>query len=184
MRTSPGSVVVTGASGTVGRAVADGLIARGRTVRVADRNVDDDVPAVERVRLDFTDPSTFAPALIGAAAEAMVDPQYRCEALHLTGPEAVTFDDVAAELTGLVGRSIEYEPTSVLRYFGHLSRQRLSVMQAVVQTIVHRGLRNGDAEDVTGDVERVLGRPPRTLDEYLADHVDRWQPPTESASSE
>lgn len=57
-------------------------------------------------------------------------------------------------------------------------------MQAVVQTILHRGLRNGDAEAVTGDVERVLGRQPRTIDDYLADHVDRWRSPTTSAPSE
>lgn len=45
----------------------------------------------------------------------MVDQRYRGEALHLTGPEAVTFDEVASKLTRLLGRPITYEATSVPR---------------------------------------------------------------------
>ena len=292
MHESTGIMVVTGATGNVGRAVVDGLVARGRSLRVCDRNIGQDDAAVERVRLDFTDPSTFVPALADAssvfvirppaiskvgptinrfidvaveagvehvvfssvagaesnsiiphhkieqhlfesgvewtvlrpgffaqniggayrndivnndriflpsgrgrvafidardigevAAEAMTDPQYRGKALHLTGPEAVTFDEVASKLTSVLGRRIDYQPTSTLRYLGHLLKQRLPAMRAVVQTILHRGLRNGDAETVTGDVERVLGRPARTLDEYLAEHAVRWQMPDKPASS-
>jgi len=39
--------------------------------------------------------------------------------------------------------------------------------QAVVQTVLHLGLRRGDAEQVEPTVGRVLERSPRSLREYV-----------------
>ena len=56
--------------------------------------------------------------------------------------------------------------------------------QAVVQTILHVGLRGGDAEPVTDMVERLLGRPATTLRQYVIDHAALWAPiePTSGAA--
>ena len=59
-------VLVTGATGTVGRAVVLELLAAGQRVRAGVRDLTEQVPAdVERVRLDFADPLTAGPALVG-----------------------------------------------------------------------------------------------------------------------
>lgn len=49
-------------------------------------------------------------------------------------------------------------------------------MQAIVQTVLHTGLRRGQAETVDPTLPRLLGRPARTLAEYVHDHRDVWQP--------
>lgn len=117
-----------------------------------------------------------------AAAIALCDGACRGRAFHLTGPHAVSFEEVTERLSGLVGRPIRYEPAGIVRYLRHLRRAGLPVMQCVVQTVLHVGLRRGDAEEVTDELERLLGRPPRTLEDYLVDHLDRFV--ADSASPE
>lgn len=91
----------------------------------------------------------------------------------LTGPEAIAFDDVARILQEALGHPIRYQPASILGYAHHL--RRLPAMQIVVQTILHVGLRFGQAEKVDETLERLLGRPGRTLRDYVHDHVDLWR---------
>ena len=94
------------------------------------------------------------------------------EVAEFDSPE--TIDEVAAVMSDVLGRPIRYEPASALGYLRHLRRQGLVVAQAVVQTILHVGLRKGDAEPVTDTVGRLLGRPARTVREYVTDHAQTW----------
>lgn len=97
----------------------------------------------------------------------------------LTGAEALDFDTVAELLTCVLGRPIRYEPAGVAAYLRHVRRQRTPLTQALVQTVLHTGLRRGQAELVDPTLPRLLGRPPRTLEQYIRDHQDLWtaQPP-------
>lgn len=108
------------------------------------------------------------------AAVTLADRSHRMRAYHLTGPEAVTFEQVAEELTDVLGRSIRYEPASIPGYLRHLRSSGMGLPQTVVQTILHAGLRRGDAEEATDTVERILGRPPRTVRGYVEDHAPLW----------
>ncbi len=112
------------------------------------------------------------------AARIFEDPgAFRGKALTLTGPEAVTFARVAQLLSGALGRTIRYEPASILGYVWHLRRKRkLSWMQVIVQTVLHVGLRRGGAEAVEAISEQLLGRPPRSLAEYVARETEVWRP--------
>ena len=105
------------------------------------------------------------------AALVLTQEGHRGQAYHLTGPQAMTIDEVAAVMSDVLGRPIRYELASALGYFRHLRRQGLVVAQAAVQAILHVGLRKGDAEPVTDTVERLLGRPARTVREYVTDHA-------------
>jgi uncharacterized protein YbjT (DUF2867 family) len=71
--TSP--ILVTGATGNIGRHVVTGLHARGLAVRAMSRAVPTDLPAgVEPVRADFTDPGSLTAALDGVAAVFLLWP--------------------------------------------------------------------------------------------------------------
>jgi hypothetical protein len=50
-------------------------------------------------------------------------------------------------------------------------------MQIAVQAVLHTGLRKGEAEAVTPDLEQMLGRPRRTLDEFIVEHSSAWRAP-------
>jgi len=109
------------------------------------------------------------------AASTFVDASLRGQAWTLTGPAAVDFDEVAAVLTTALGRPIRYRPASVPGYALHLRRRRLPWMQVMVQTVLHVGLRYGNASHVDPALGRLLGRPPRTLHQYVADHLALWR---------
>ena len=111
------------------------------------------------------------------AARVFEEPTaFQGHALTLTGPEALTFDDVAALLSTALGRVVRYEPASIPGYAWHLRRRRsMPWMQVVIQTVLHVGLRRGDAERVEPTVERVLGRPPLALADYIARAADTWR---------
>ncbi len=101
---------------------------------------------------------------------------FRTKLLTLTGPQAITFDRVAELLTAALGRPIRYRAASVLGYAWHLRfRRKMSWTQVVVQTILHVGLRRGDAERVDSTVEEMLGRKPRSMAEYIEHATSLWQ---------
>lgn len=145
---------------------------------------DDDrlyVPA-GRGRVTFVDLRDVAEV----AARALLEPDaHDARAYTLTGPRADTFDDVAAALTQTLDRPIRYEPASIPGYLGHVAGARgLSVGQALVQTVLHVGLRFGQAEAVDPTLEQLLGRPPRTIDDYVLDHAEIWRPGRRAPSGE
>lgn len=110
------------------------------------------------------------------AVRILADPApHRGAGYLLTGPEAISFDRAASELSDALDRSIRYEPATAIGYLRHLHARGMPLPQVAVQTILHLGLRRGDAETVDPTLERLLGRPPRTLADYLADHTDLWR---------
>jgi uncharacterized protein YbjT (DUF2867 family) len=96
--------------------------------------------------------------------------------LTLTGPAAIGFDEVAALLSASLGRKIQYEPATIPGYLWHLrQRQGLPWIQCAIQTILHVGLRTGDAETVDPAIELILGRTPRDMATYARNSASRWK---------
>lgn len=108
------------------------------------------------------------------AARSFVDAAYRDVALSLTGPEAVSFHDVAEVLSSELGRPVRYRPSTMLGYAVHVRRQGAPWGQAAIQTLLHVGLRFGQAERVDPTLEAHLGARPRTIEDYVRDHRDLW----------
>jgi len=78
----------------------------------------------------------------------------------------------------VLGRPVRYEPATVTGYLAHLGRQGLPVPKRIIQTILHVGLRRGDAEEVDPTLQRLLGRTPRDLATYVTDHAHLWRTAT------
>lgn len=109
------------------------------------------------------------------AARILAEPgAHLRQAYTLTGPEALGFDRVAEILTGALGRPIRYVPASVPGYLRHLRRRGLPLGQILVQTVLHVGLRFGQADHVDPTLGRLLGRSPRTMEDYVRDHTGLW----------
>ncbi|MDZ7706022.1 MAG: NAD(P)H-binding protein [Trueperaceae bacterium] len=111
------------------------------------------------------------------AVAALTDPDtHHGQIYTLTGPEALTFSEVAQTLTETLGRPVAYRPATILGYAYHLYRRRsLPLAQSVVQTVLHVGLRFGQAETVDKTLATLLGRRPRTVRDYVRDHQDLWR---------
>lgn len=140
-----------------------------RDVREDDRLF---VPAGEgRVAwVDVRDVAELAALAFGAPA-AHVGRAYT-----LTGPEAMGFAGAAALLTESLRRPVRYEPASLAGYAAHLRRRGVPLAQIAVQSALHLDLRSGGGARVDPAFARLLGRPPRTLADYVRDHVALWDP--------
>lgn len=109
------------------------------------------------------------------AVRAFSDPSTHLgKAWTLTGPEAVDFNQVAQILSDALGRPIRYVPASIIGSLRHLRRQGQGFGQAAVITLLHAGIRFGQAEKVDPTLERLLGRPGRTIADYVQDHLPLW----------
>jgi len=111
------------------------------------------------------------------AAEALLDPDaHAMKAYTLTGPKPVSFAEAAQTLSDILGRKIRYDAASIPGYLHHLRRRRgLRWGHALVQTILHVGLRFGQAERVDPTLEGILGRPGRTLETYVLKNIEIWK---------
>jgi uncharacterized protein YbjT (DUF2867 family) len=94
----------------------------------------------------------------------------------LTGPQSYTFYEVADILSKNLDRTIEYVPAWIPGYMYHLLRvKKLGVMQSIVQTVLHVGLRFGQAEEVDPTLEKLLDEKPKNIETYIQDHIRIWK---------
>ncbi|GAA4684018.1 NAD(P)H-binding protein [Nocardioides nanhaiensis] len=100
----------------------------------------------------------------GAAAEQHAGAVYR-----LSGPEALTLDEVASRAGAHLGRPLRYEQETVeeayaSRRAGWPDAQQFE-LDAWVST--YTAIADGSVAEVTDDVPRLLGHPARTLEDVL-----------------
>lgn len=113
---------------------------------------------------------------IGAvAALAMTDPGHENQAYDLTGPEALDYWQAAGFLSGVLGRTIRYANPTPLRFFFTRLQRGTPFMFSLVMTGLYLSTRNGMADKVTGEVQRLLGRPPISFQQYAQDYASAWQ---------
>lgn len=118
--------------------------------------------------------------LAEVAVNALIDPaNYRDRTYTLTGPEADDFAEVANILSQELAssddrRTIKYQPASILAYCLHLSKRGMPPAQILIQTILHVGLRFGQAAAVDTSLADLLGHRSHTLRDYIRDNVDLW----------
>lgn len=134
------------------------------------------VPAGKRKPVNWIDCRDIAEV----AALVLADPHdHRGESYTLTGPGPVPWSDVTEALSAALGRPIRYEPASILGYVRHLARTDLPAGAIAVQTILHALLRLGQGAGTDPTLERLLGRPGRSIADYIEDHALAWAlPPT------
>jgi uncharacterized protein YbjT (DUF2867 family) len=94
----------------------------------------------------------------------------------ITGPEALTFAEVAERMTRALGRDIAYSDLAEEDFKAALLEQGMTEERAELGVLVHfRAFRRGDADLVTDDYQRLVGRPPTTLDAWLETHIDAFR---------
>jgi len=54
-------------------------------------------------------------------------------------------------------------------------RHRLPLIQCLVQTALHLGLRKGEAAQVRDDLRMILGRTPRTMSDFVEENIGRFR---------
>ncbi|WP_432547331.1 Rossmann-fold NAD(P)-binding domain-containing protein [Kineococcus sp. SYSU DK004] len=123
---------------------------------------------------DAVEPFVDADDVADVAVEVLLGGRHRGAVLELSGPRPLSFADVAAELTRASGHEVRYVPSTRDACAAELVAQGLPAELADLFALVLDG-RNATP---TGDVERVLGRPPRDFTDYATATADTgvWSP--------
>lgn len=112
------------------------------------------------------------------AARAMLEPGRHIGRVWTpTSEQSLTWDEVAAVLSAVLGREITYRRPSLARYVRHArSVLGFDVPMTVMTALIHATARVGVAGRLTGDVRAVTGRAPITLEEFAQRERAVWQP--------
>ncbi|MEA5410121.1 NmrA family NAD(P)-binding protein [Haloarculaceae archaeon H-GB2-1] len=129
--------------------------------------------------LSFVDARDVA----AVAATALTEPGHRNRAYDLTGPAALDFHEVAEVFSEVLARPITYADPSRLAFARHMYRRGVPHSLVAFMTVEYSVVRLGFSGRTTGDVEAVLGRPPRSLREFVSDEAETFQRDRERPTS-
>jgi uncharacterized protein YbjT (DUF2867 family) len=109
-------------------------------------------------------------------AAALLDPSaHRDRAWTPTGPQALTYAEVAASLSVALGRNVTYRPTGMISYARHARTiLEMPIGMVLVTTVIYTAARLGQADGLTDDVVSVLGRPPHSFEEFAQRERHTW----------
>ncbi|POM24313.1 NAD(P)H azoreductase [Actinomadura rubteroloni] len=105
---------------------------------------------------------------IADCAAALLHDPSRTGTFVLTGPEALTHDEIAAELSRAQGRTVRYVDLPPDEFAATLTRQGLPAAFAADVAALFAEVAAGSQDTVTGTVRDLTGRPPRDFASFLA----------------
>lgn len=113
--------------------------------------------------------------LAEVGAHALLTDELVCRRLELTGPQSLTHEEMVAIIGEVLGRPLlRYEEIPAeAAVEGMVQRGFPAPFVEALMARYARGV--GQPAPVTGEVERVLGRPARTYAEWVADHADAFR---------
>ena len=94
---------------------------------------------------------------------------------HLTGSAALSMNEVADALSDELGHPVRYPRPGLVRFAARLRRRGVGWDTIGFMSAVYTLTRLGQNQPITDDVARLLGRPPRTMREFLRDNAWRWR---------
>lgn len=103
-----------------------------------------------------------------SAAAALTTDRFDGRAFNLTGPEAFGYAEAAELLAPAVGKPITYKPISDAEFIGILTGAGVPADYASFLASIFHPVREGWTAGVTGDVETLTGKAPRSLADYIA----------------
>ena len=108
---------------------------------------------------------------VAASAVALLRGAVPCRGVYdLTGPESLTWGDVAATLGDELGRSVDFLDVPLEPYMAQVRQMGLpAVLVDVLESLARFRLEESPI-DPTDSVERLTGRPPMPLGEWVRAH--------------
>ncbi|HBT67198.1 MAG TPA: NAD(P)-dependent oxidoreductase [Agrobacterium sp.] len=107
-----------------------------------------------------------------SAATALTSNAFDGKAFNLTGPRAIGYGEAAAIISQAIGKPVGYSAVSDEAFIAILTGAGVPKDYASFLASIFHPVREGWTSAVTGDVETLTGRAPRSLETYVGDHVD------------
>jgi len=93
---------------------------------------------------------------------------------EVTGPQALTLDEVAATLGRAAGRDITYHPETEEEAYASRAGYGAAEFEVAGWVTSYTAIAAGKLDRVSDDVGRLVGRPARSLAQWLDDYPGEW----------
>jgi len=120
--------------------------------------------------------------IAAVAAKVLLEPGHLGLTYELTGPAAISLEEIASVLSRASGQEIRYLPLSErdwlerARAAGYPDHEAWGILAHIAKT------RDGHAARLTDDVERLLGRKPISFEQYAQDYAPQLRALTARAA--
>jgi len=105
--------------------------------------------------------------IAAVAVKALTEPNHEGEAYTVSGPEALTYDELASELSKALGRPISHINLSPSDLKSGMLAEGMPEAISDRMLDLERYFREGRASRITNDIKQVTGREPRRFAEYV-----------------
>lgn len=127
--------------------------------------------ATQDGRIPFIDAADIA----AVAVEALIDPTFRSGERVMTGPEALSYDEVADRITAAAQRSVRHCRLSVDELASRYTGLGMAEQYAYALARMDDAISHGSEDRTTMEVERITGRKPTRIIEFLAAHREAYR---------
>lgn len=110
------------------------------------------------------------------AAAVFTSPGHLRKAYTLSGEESLTYDRVAAIMTGVLGRPIRYARPSEQEYLAALAAEGAPQDYLDVQKMIYRVVRLNISALPNRTVRRLTGVPATRFTQFVRDYAEVWTP--------
>lgn len=109
--------------------------------------------------------------IAAVAAAALLEDGHEGFIYDLTGPESLSYGEVAGLLGKLLGRQVDYVAVPDAAAFQAMKGMGFDPWYAYGMTTLNQAVQRGAADLVTGTVELVTGQAPRSVDAFLQENL-------------
>ncbi len=113
--------------------------------------------------------------IAAVAVKALTEPTHAGKAYMLTGTEALTYDELANELSKVLGRPIRHISLSPSDLKHGMLAEGMPEAIADRMLDLERFFREDQASRITNDIKQVTGRDPRRFAQYARDYASSLQ---------
>jgi uncharacterized protein YbjT (DUF2867 family) len=119
--------------------------------------------------------------IAAVAAAALLDPAHEGQVYELNGPEALSYGDVARMISRHAGIEARYVDIPETAQRAAMLGQGMPEWQVTALLDLQRYYTGGQGGTVDGVLAGLLGRAPRTVDQFLAENAGAFAGPTAAA---
>lgn len=109
--------------------------------------------------------------IAAVAAEVLLSGKHIGESLFLTGPEALTFSEVTAKISEVIGRPLIFQPISDEEARHRYAATGAPFEETEAHVALWRAIREGRLAIVTDTVETILRRKPVALEQWISENA-------------
>ena|SRR3990167_1014175 len=128
------------------------------------------IEPAENGKISFIDARDIAEV----AAHALTEAGHVNMIYELTGGESLNYDQVAKQFSNILGKEIIYQPLTAQEYLSIKEAEGMPVEFAKRLLQFFQMVKNGEYARVSPIVEKILGRPPITLKQFIIDYRDKF----------